>query len=140
VKDEQVLRGMVPIFGFDTPVRTATTTFVAVSGVIEDYPFPEKMSGTDRVHKFVIRYANTGNASTTWEVYNTTDSAAGVSFEVPPSAAPALIDLDVDKGKVYTTDIVAIPIDGDDWRLNVKNTSGAIQIYQIFLAAYDQVK
>ena len=133
---EEIMRGMAPIFGFDMPARTASTDYIAVSRELEDYPFPAAMTGTTRVHKFVIRYADTVNTQTTWRVYNTTDGAAAATFAVPASASSNL-----EKGEVYTTDAVAVPADTDDWRLDVKvadGSDGSIQIYQIFLAAYDR--
>ncbi|MFZ3100272.1 MAG: hypothetical protein WA103_03540 [Minisyncoccales bacterium] len=134
---EEIMRGMAPIFGFDMPARTASTDYIAVSRELEDYPFPEPMTGTTRVHKFVIRYADTVNTQTTWRVYNTTDSAVAATFTVPASASSNL-----EKGEVYTTAAVTVPDDTDDWRLDVSvadGSGGTIQIYQIFLAAYDRV-
>jgi len=134
---EEIMRGMAPIFGFDMPARTASTGYIAVSRELEDYPFPAAMTGTTRVHKFVIRYADTVNTQTTWRVYNTTDGAATATFAVPASASSNL-----EKGEVYTTDAVTVPVDTDDWRLDVSvadGSGGTIQIYQIFLAAYDRV-
>lgn len=134
---EEIMRGMAPIFGFDMPARTASTDYIAVSRELEDYPFPAAMTGTTRVHKFVIRYADTVNTQTTWRVYNTTDGAAAATFTVPASASSNL-----EKGEVYTTDAVTVPVDTDDWRLDVRvadGSGGTIQIYQIFLAAYDRV-
>ena len=134
---EEIMRGMAPIFGFDMPARTASTGYIAVSRELEDYPFPAAMTGTTRVHKFVIRYADTVNTQTTWQVYNTTDSAQTAEFTVPASASSNL-----EKGEAYTTGEIAVPVDTDDWRLDVKvadGSGGTIQIYQIFLAAYDRV-
>jgi len=91
---EEIMRGMAPIFGFDMPARTASTDYIAVSRELEDYPFPAAMTGTTRVHKFVIRYADTVNTQTTWQVYNTTDNAATATFTVPASASSNL-----EKGK-----------------------------------------
>jgi len=132
---EQMLREVIPIFGFDLPARTASTTYVAVSRVLEDYPFAAALTGTTRVHKFIIRYADTVTSGTsTWQVYNVTDSAQAVEFTVPYSAST-----DIDNGEAYITGDISIPTDTDDWRIDVKVASGSIQIYQIFLAAYDQV-
>jgi len=134
---EEIMRGMAPIFGFDMPARTASTGYIAVSRELEDYPFPAAMTGTTRVHKFVIRYADTVNIQTTWRVYNTTDSVVAATFTVPASASSNL-----EKGEVYTTDAITVPDDTDDWRLDVSvadGSGGTIQIYQIFLAAYDRV-
>ena len=134
----QVLREMIPILGFDFPVRcsTACQTATTISRTIEDYPFISASAGTTRVHKFVIRYADsTTTASSTWTVYNDTDSATTSSFTVPASAST-----DLGKGEAYITGTVAIPVDTDDWHLKVQAASNAtIQIYEIYLAAYDQV-
>jgi hypothetical protein len=133
---KQVLREMIPIFGFDLPAQTATTSYTQISRVIEDYPFSATSTGTTRVHKFVIRYADaTTTASTTWRVYNVTDSTTTATFQVPPTASTTL-----DQGEVYITGDVAIPTDTDDWRLDLYTPGTTIRVYQIFLAAYDQLQ
>ena len=132
----QILREMGPIMGFDLPAQTATTSYVPISRVIEDYPFSATSSGTNRVHKFVIRYADaTTTASTTWRVYNVTDSTTTDTFTVPPTASTTL-----DQGEVYITGTVTIPTDTDDWRLDLYTPGTTIRVYQIFLAAYDEIQ
>lgn len=132
---KQILREMIPILGFDLPAQTATTSYVQISRVLEDYPFASAFSGTTRVHKFVIRYADaTTTASTTWRVYNETDSTTTATFEVPATASA-----DLGKGEAYITSDVTIPIDTDDWRLDLMTSGATIRVYQIFLAAYDEV-
>jgi hypothetical protein len=132
---EQILREMIPILGFDLPAQTATTSYVQVSRVLEDYSFASALTGTTRVHKFVIRYADaTTTASTTWRVYNVTDSTTTATFQVPATAST-----DLDKGEAYITSAVTIPTDTDDWRLDLQTPGSTIRVYQVFLAAYDQV-
>jgi hypothetical protein len=133
----QVLREMVPIMGFDLPFRcgNACNTATTVSRTIEDYPFSPAATGATRVHKFVIRYADTGTtASSTWIVYNETDATTTATFTVPATNS------DLAKGKVYITGNVNIPPAGKKWHLKLQTPSGmTIQVYQIFLAAYDQI-
>jgi hypothetical protein len=133
---EQILREVIPIFGFDLPARTASTSYVTVSRTIENYPFSAALSGTTRVHKFIIRYANSSTTDAiTWQVWNVTSGSQTSSFTTPATPGTSL-----DTGTVYITSDVTIPTNTDDWRLDVKVASGdTVQIYQIFLAAYDQV-
>jgi len=133
---KQVLREMIPVFGFDLPAQTATTSYVQISRTIEDYPFPDADAGATRIHKFIIRYADaTTTASTTWRVYNETVGTTTATFEVPATASTNL-----DKGEVYITSNVAIPTNTDDWRLDLLTPGTAVRIYQIFLAAYDEIQ
>ena len=138
--DTEILREMIPILGFDLPVRCATScqgTATTVSRTIEDYSFSSASAGTNRIHKFVIRYADsTTTASSTWTVWNVTDSTTTATFTVPPSAST-----DLAKGEAYITPSVTVPIDTDDWSLRVLVPSGVtIQIYEVFLAAYDKIQ
>ena len=133
---KQVLREMIPVFGFDLPSQTATTSYVQISRVIEDYPFSPTSTGATRVHKFVIRYADaTTTASTTWRVYNVTDSTTTATFTVPPTATTTLA-----QGEVYITGAVDIPTTPNKWwRLDLYTPGTTIRVYQIFLAAYDKI-
>jgi hypothetical protein len=134
---KQVLREMIPIMGFDLPFRcgSACNTATTVSRTIEDYPFSSAETGATRVHKFVIRYADQGTTTpSTWIVYNETDATTTATFTVPATNS------DLAKGKVYITDNVSIPGSGKKWHLRLQTPSGmTIQVYQIFLAAYDQL-
>ena len=135
---KEILREMIPILGFDLPVRCATAceTATTVSRTIEDNPFSTKFTGTGRIHKFVIRYADsTTTASSTWTVWNVTDSTTTDTFTVPASASTTLA-----AGKAYITPNVNIPLNSKAWNLRVQVPAGVtIQIYQIFLAAYDKI-
>lgn len=136
----QVLREMVPILGFDLPVRCSSACYpnaTTISRTIEDYPFSPARSGATRIHKFVIRYADTGTtSSSTWTVWNETNATTTATFEVPASAST-----DLGKGEAYITSPVAIPTDTDDWslRMKVATSTVTIQVYDIYLAAYDQI-
>lgn len=133
---KQILREMIPILGFDLPAQTATTSYVQISRVLEDYPFSATSSGTTRVHKFIIRYADaTTTTSTNWRVYNVTAATTTATFTVPPTGS-----VDLEKGEAYITGSVAIPTNTDDWRLDLSTPGTAIRVYQIFLAAYDQIQ
>jgi len=134
-----ILREVHPIFGFDVPVRCSTScvspTHQPISRVVETYAFPAAYAGTTRRHHFTIRYAAT--AATTWRVWNTTLNAAqaGGSFTLPATAGP------LGAGTVFTTADVTIPVNGDDWRLEVTlpTTGQTVQIYEVLLGAYDQI-
>jgi hypothetical protein len=137
---KQVLREMVPIFGFDLPAKTATTSYVQISRTIVNYPLNPCESGASRVHKLVIRYGAT--ATSTWQV--ATSSGGYTELTVPPTGATST-------GSVYTiqTDIPTPSgsctgwnqgTETDDWWVKMKlNDTGEIMIYQIFLAGYDQL-
>lgn len=132
---KQVLREMIPILGFDLPVQTATTSFVAISRIIEDHPFSPAETGTTRVHKFVIRYADaTTTASTDWRVWNVTGATTTASFSVPPTPST-----NIEAGRAHVTGSVAIPPTTDDWRLELRTPGTAIRVFQVFLAAYDEM-
>jgi hypothetical protein len=134
---KQVLREMIPIMGFDLPFRcgSACNTATTVSRTIEDYPFSSPETGATRVHKFVIRYADQGTTTpSTWIVWNETDATTTATFTVPATNS------DLAKGKVYITGNVSIPGSGKRWHLRLQTPSGmTIQVYDIMLAAYDQL-
>jgi len=135
----QVLKEMAPIMGFDLPVRTATSGTVTISRTIESYPFSSCAAGTSRVHKLVIRYGSMG--TTTWEI--ATSGGPVATFTVPATNSTA-------SGTVYTYQ-VTIPTptgsctgwsqgtDTDDWWVRISPSSNDTMIYQIFLAAYDEI-
>ena len=134
-----VLKEMIPIFGFDLPSQTATTSYVQISRTMENYPFSAASAGTTRVHKFVIRYTdNLALASSTdWQVATTSGSYT-------PFTLPGCNNAALDSGQATTTASVTIPTDGTDWWLEVKSQptypDNKIKIFQIFLAAYDQIQ
>jgi hypothetical protein len=138
---KQVLREMVPIFGFDLPVKTSTTTAAKISRDIVSYPLNPCESGSTRVHKLVVRYGSTGTstiaiatasgeyASTT--LSNTGDSSKGtvatVELSIPTPAGSCT-------GWTQGTDTT-------DWWVTIRlnQASTEIMIYQIFLAGYDEI-
>jgi hypothetical protein len=140
VSGKQILREVIPIFGFDLPVKTATTSYVQISRTIVNYPLNPCESGASRVHKLVIRYGAT--ATSTWQV--ATSSGGYAELTVPPTGATST-------GSVYTiqTDIPTPSgscsgwnqgTETDDWWVRMRlNDTGEIMIYQIFLAGYDQL-
>lgn len=134
----QVLSDMIPILGFDLPIRcgTACETATTVSRVLEDYPFDSAPSGATRVHKFIIRYSTTGTTDdSTWTVYNDTSGTTADTFSVPPSDGT-----DLDEGIAYISSDVSIPTNTDDWHLEVEVPTGeTIHIYEIQLAAYNEL-
>ncbi len=138
---KQVLREMVPIFGFDLPAKTTTTTYTQISRTIVNYPLNPCYSGTSRVHKLVIRYGATATSS--WQVATST-TGGYAPFLLSPTNSTST-------GSVYTatTDIPTPSgactlwsqgTETEDWWVQMKlDYSGEIIIYQIFLAGYDQI-
>jgi len=127
---------MIPVFGFDLPAQTATTSYVQISKTIQDYPFSSASAGATRVHKFIIRIgASTSTATTTWRVYNESDSTTTATFDLALDQST-----DLEKGEVYISGDVTIPTDQDDWRLDIKTNGNTVRVYQIFLAAYDEIQ
>ena len=139
VSGKQVLREMIPIFGFDLPAQTASTSYVTVSRTIQGYPFSSPSAGSTRIHKLVIRYADDlpTASSTDWKVDDITNSASSTTFTVPGCNDSSLA---AGKTKIIT---VTVPTNNDSWKLETKIPSAQsgkkIRIFQIFLAAYDQM-
>jgi hypothetical protein len=139
---KQVLREMVPIFGFDLPVKTTTTTAVKISRDIVNYPLNPCDAGTQRVHKLVIRYGSTG----------TSTLAVATSTDGDYSSTTLANTGDSSKGTVATAQL-SIPTpagsctgwnqgtDTTDWWVTIRlnQASTEIMIYQIFLAGYDEI-
>jgi hypothetical protein len=138
----QILRGMIPILGFDLPVQTATTSFVQISRKVQACDFPSAATGTTRVYKFVIRYTDTlpTASSTNWRV-STTTGAAYSTFTLP-----GVDDDDLATGTVEIVEPSApgVPCNTYPWWLEVQSLptypNNKIKVFQIFLAAYDQIQ
>lgn len=131
----EILREMIPILGFDLPVQTATTSHVKISRTIQDYPFSATTTGTERAHKFVIRYTDDLTTGTTsWRV------VGAVSGQIDSFALPFSNNSALDSGHATTTAEVTIPLDSENWWLEVNPGGDTIRIFQIFLAAYDVVQ
>jgi len=134
---KEVLREMIPIFGFDLPAQTGATTSVKVSRTIQSYPFASAADGTTRVHKFVIRYTDDlpTTTSSEWEVATSTGA-------YPTFYISGCDDSSMASGTVAIA-TTTIPTDTTAWWLNVNIPSAQsgkkIKVFQIFLAAYDQV-
>lgn len=136
--DTQILREMIPILGFDLPAQTASTSYVKLSRTIQTYPFPPQAAGTNRVHKFVIRYTDDlPTASTSdWRVATTT-GASYSTFTISGNNDSSMASGTV---AIATTTIPTTTT----WWLDVKIPSAQsgkkIRVFQIFLAAYDQIQ
>lgn len=139
---DQIVRGVVPIFGFDIPARCKTActgSFVSLTRVVENDPFPTAFPGTTRRYKFAIRYADaTTTVASTWEVATSSDPTFVSQFTVPASEST-----DLAKGNNYITGNVTLPdMSQFDWFLRVKlGGSGNydLQVYDILLMALDEV-
>ena len=142
---EEIVRGVVPIFGFDLPVRCKTAcnagTYATISRVIEnnDDIFPNAYPGTTRKYRFSIRYADattTPATRTIWQVATSSDPTYVSQFTLPPTSST-----DLSKGFATTTNQVSLPAN-DDWFLRV-TTGGSgnyeLQIYEILLIGVDEV-
>lgn len=133
-----VLREIIPIFGFDMAAQTASTSYVTVSRTLENYPFPAALSTTTRIHKLVFRYSASTSAAVDYRIYNVDDSTTTASYTLPVPGSN-----DIDKGNAYvaTTTIPSSVSSHKDWRIDIKtpDVSSNVRIFQIFLAAYDQL-
>jgi hypothetical protein len=139
---KEVLREMVPIMGFDLPVKTTTTTAAQISRTIVSYPLNPCESGSTRVHKLVVRYGSTGTST----LAVATSTTADFSSTTLPNTG------DSSKGTVATVEL-SIPTpsgscttwnqgtDTTDWWVTIRlnQASTEIVIYQIFLAGYDKL-
>lgn len=150
---EEIVRGVVPIFGFDLPARCNTScnsgsATATISRVIEnnDDIFPSPYSGTTRKYRFSIRYADaTTSAScvtcrTTWDVATSSDLTYESRFTLPPTTSA-----DLAQGFTTTTNQVTLPTANDstgNWFLRV-STGGSggydLQVYEILLIGLDEV-
>jgi len=138
---QQILIGMVPIFGFDLPAQTASTSYVTTTRVVENYTFPANASGTTRVHKLVFRYSASTTAAIDFQIYNITTGTSTASTLPDPASD------NLEQGNVYiATSTIPTPAtiglgDADDWVVKVKtpDANSVVRIFQIFLAAYDQM-
>lgn len=142
-KGDQIVRGVVPIFGFDLPVRCKTScnagTYATITRVVEndDDIFPTAYPGTTRKYKFAIRYADaTTTTKTTWQVATSSDPTYVSQFTLPPTDST-----DLAKGFATTTSPITLPTT-DDWFLRV-TTGGSgnyeLQVYDILLIGLDEV-
>ena len=138
----QVLREMVPIFGFDLPVKTTTTTAAKISRDIVNYPLNPCSAGTNRVHKLVIRYGSTGTstiaiATASGEYASTTLSNTGDSSK--GTVATVALSIPTPTGSCTTW---TQGTDTTDWWVTIRlnQASTEIMIYQIFLAGYDEIQ
>src|SRR6056297_212466 len=135
----QVLREMVPIFGFDLPAQTASNGHVSVSRTLEENPFSAAKTGSTRKYKLIIRYADdtTGTASAiSWQLNGETETNSTFTTDGTATA-------DIEKGEVVIHQLdtagETIVSTGDNWDLQVDPGGDTIRVYQVFLAAYDQI-
>ena len=124
--------------GYDLPVQRSTVCdneYATISRILEDYPFSSAYTGTTRKHKFIVRYATSDTTnSITFSVYNATDAVETNTFTCPTTAST-----DLAKGEACIQEAI-IPTDTDDWYLRVQGTTGlTVKIYQVCLAAYDEI-
>jgi hypothetical protein len=138
---KQVLREMVPIFGFDLPVKTTTTTAVKISRDIVSYPLNPCESGASRVHKLVVRYGSTGTSTiaiATSEGEQASSTLPNTNSTSTGSVATVQLSIPTPAGDCSTW---AQGTDTTDWWVTIRlnQASTEIMVYQIFLAGYDQL-
>jgi hypothetical protein len=138
----QVLREMVPIFGFDLPVKTSTTTAAKISRDIVSYPLNPCEPGSTRVHKLVVRYGSTGTStiaiatSTAGDYSSATLAPTGATSTGSVATVQLSIPTPADSCTTWTQGT-----DTTDWWVTIRlnQASTEIMIYQIFLAGYDEI-
>ena len=135
---EQILRSSVPIFRYSMPSQTGSITFIRISKHFDntsDISLPAALTGTTRVYRLVINYADDILAAdfSNWRVVDAAGATVYDTFNLPGRAMTSFTE-----GQPYLTDVVSIP--DSDWQLEAKVPLGkTIRIFNIFLIAYDQV-
>ena len=138
---KEILRGMIPILGFDLPAQTATTSYVQISRKVNACDFPSSPAGATRVYKFVIRYTDNlpTASSTNWQVSTST----GVAYSTFTLPGQANSDLDTGTVKIVQPNAPGVPCDTYPWWLEVQSLppypDNKIKVFQIFLAAFDRI-
>ncbi len=132
----EILREMIPIMGFDLPVQTATNTYVTISRTINNYPFEDAATGTERIYKLAIRYAAAGTGQSDWQVWQVSGTPG--QFDTFSLEGTNEANFSQASGEAAIVE-VEIPTD-QTWRLDVDPNGDTIRIFQIFLAAYDRIQ
>lgn len=137
--DDQVLREMVPIFGFDLPAQSSATEYKTISRKLESDPFPAAKDGATRRYKLIIRYGDdtSGDANAIdWEINGAslTDSSFatdGTASSSEEQGEVAIHEVDSDGESIIS--------EGDNWTLDMNPNGNKVRVYQVFLAAYDEI-
>ena len=139
---EQIVRGVVPIFGFDLPVRcntACTGQWATISRTIENTAnyFPPAEEGTTRKYRFSIRYADaTTSASSIWQIATSTDESTHQFTLVPSNTT------DIATGYATTTNAFS-SLPANPWFLRVKlgeNGGYDFQVYEVLLIGLDEIQ
>ena len=137
-KGEELLRSSVSIFRYGMPTQTASDTFIQISKYFAnttDISLPAVLTGTTRVYRLVINYADDIAVASTssWQIVNAAGTTTYDTFTLPGQALASL-----EEGKPRITGLLTIP--ATDWQVEVKVPAGkTIRIFQIYLVAYDQI-
>jgi hypothetical protein len=137
-KGEEIFRAAVTIDRYGMPSQTNSTNFVRISkyfATTSDISLPAALTGTTRVYRLVINYADDipAASNSNWQVVNAAGDTVYDTFTLPGQNATTL-----EEGKPYLTGLVTIPT--TDWQLEVKVPAGkTIRIFQIYLVAYDKI-
>jgi len=135
---EEILKAAVPIFRYDFPSQTASTTFVRISKYLastSEISLPSPMEATNRVYRLAIKYAdNIATSSVSdWRIVNEAGTTVYDTFTLPGKEMSSF-----EEGVPYITGLINIP--ENDWQLEVKVPSDIIRIFNIFLLTFDQVQ
>lgn len=135
---EEIFRASVSIYRYGIPAQTTSTSYVRISKHFDntsDISLPPALTGTTRVYRLVINYADDidQGSYSDWRIVDSSGNTVSDTFQLPGQTATTL-----EEGKPYLTDQVTIP--DTDWQVEVKVPTGkTIRIFNIFLLAYDQV-
>jgi len=136
---EEILRTAVPIFLYDFPAQTASTSYVKISkhfASTSEISLPEAMEGTARVYRLAIKYIDdiATSAFSDWRIVN---QASTTIYATTILAGKNMNTFK--EGVPYITKLLNIP--DNDWQVEVKVPSGkTIRIFNIFLLVFDQIQ
>ncbi len=136
---EEVFREIVPISRYDIPAQTSTTTYFRISKYFAVNPLastPAALPGSTRVYKLIVKFADNlpTATSTDWRIYRQAAATTSDTFTLAGQNMSSLTE-----GIATTTETLTIP--DADWQVEVKLRSPdySLRIFQLFLAAYDQI-
>lgn len=139
-KGDKVLRAAIPIFKFQIPTETSSTTFVAITREISPTQLnsilPPKLEGSQRKFALLISFADNipTNASSSWMIDFLTQP--DINFEFRGQNLPSLIE-----GVPHLQDNL-LNLEADTWSLKIKlpNSNYKLRVFNVFLLAYDQIQ
>jgi len=136
--DEYVLRGSVPIFGYEQPAQTATSNYRVIADAFATSSLttatPDTISGATRTYAFLINFSDTlaTTATTSWRINKSSNETC--SFVGQNINSDNLLQ----RGHPHLTDFYNLP--DNNWYLEVNPKGNKIMIHNILLLVYDKVK